>query len=63
MSLDIETEKVALKNLRTKKILEHRISEIELYHKRKTEYANLKHRHIMEELRFMKKNGIINLGR
>lgn len=53
-----ETEKVVLKNVRTNKILEHRITEVELIHKCKTELAILKHKHIMEELEFMKKNNI-----
>lgn len=60
---DVETQKVALKNLRVDKILEHRISQIELQYKRKTEFENLKHEHIMEELSFMEKNGIKDLKR
>lgn len=60
---DVETQKVALKNLRVNEILKHKISEIELYYKRKTEYENLRHKHIMEEISFMKKNGIKNIDR
>lgn len=62
-SKDIETQKVVLKNDRTDKILKHCISEIELRYKLKTEHENLRHKHIMDELEFMKKNGIKDLER
>lgn len=58
---DVETQKVVLKNDRTDKILKHCISEIELRYKLKIECENLRHKHIMEELEFMKKNGIKNI--
>lgn len=61
-----EVNKTALKNIRTEKILNHKDVELEIhqsFHQSKIELEKLRHKHIMEELEFMKKNKITSFDR